>query len=200
MRHGFLVAAMLGVACTVAGCGDNLTGVTPSQSYVFSFENDTQGWTDRAMDIDNPPVEWNIQRAIDMARDGTASMKFYLANYNDKGKIWMERAFEVDSSANYRVDVRYQFATSDFGQANLWRIITGVQSHPVTSVDDLTMRDDTGNGANSDAGYLWTGKQYTVDRRSSAGGKIYVSIGVWGTWETPRTYYVDFVYIAFFKL
>ncbi|MFH1221207.1 MAG: hypothetical protein V1694_12250 [Candidatus Eisenbacteria bacterium] len=49
-------------------------------------------------------------------------------------------------------------------------------------------------------GYLWTGKQYTIDRRSSANGKLYVSIGVWGTWETPRTYYVDFVYIAFFKI
>ena len=27
--------------------------------------------------------------------------------------------------------------------------------------------------------------------RPAADGMIHVVIGVWGTWETPRTYYVD---------
>jgi hypothetical protein len=32
---------------------------------------------------------------------------------------------------------------------------------------------------------------------SDPGGRIHIVIGVWGTWETPRTYYVDNVRLLF---
>ena len=32
---------------------------------------------------------------------------------------------------------------------------------------------------------------------SSPSGALYVSIGIWGTWETSRTYYLDDVTVTF---
>ena len=50
---------------------------------------------------------------------------------------------------------------------------------------------ETGNGAGTDVGFLWSPKEFTRTGRSSAGGTLHVLLGVWGTWETPRTYYLD---------
>lgn len=37
----------------------------------------------------------------------------------------------------------------------------------------------------------WVSKSYTVHARSDERGRLYVSLGVWGTWEAARSYYVD---------
>jgi hypothetical protein len=44
---------------------------------------------------------------------------------------------------------------------------------------------------------VWLDKAYGLDVRSGSSGMLYVIIGVWGVWETPRTYYVDDVRIKF---
>ncbi|KXB06701.1 hypothetical protein AKJ51_03095 [candidate division MSBL1 archaeon SCGC-AAA382A20] len=169
------------------------------ERYHFSFEKGMDNWKVNGTDLDNPPVEWDITRTKEMATDGSASLKFYLANVNDAGKIWIERTFELDPSKVYDIRVSYDFASADFGDLNLWRIITGVSPEPPLSDQKtpLVFQGNTGNRANSDIGFKWLEKSYKFKTQTDAEGKIYVNIGIWGTWETTRKYYFDNILIEY---
>ena len=159
------------------------------------------GWGVSGLDLDDPAVEWSIAQNTTMVDAGNASLRYYLNNINDKGKIWIERPFNVTKDQTYRVTIEYAFATSDFGGANLWRIIAGALPSRVDSVDHLepTYQDRTGNGFDYDSGYVWLEKKYDVSAKSGSDGLLWVVIGVWGTWEGPRTYFVDDVHITLTK-
>lgn len=165
--------------------------------YDFSFEDGMQGWYPRGTDLNDPPIEWSVAPSGDIAAGGIASVRLYLANYNDAGKIWMERPFRLRSNTRYTVTVRYAFASSAFGFVNLWRLITGVHTRPPETRDDLTYQGDTGNGADRDVGYLWRDKSYQFITATDPNAVLYVAIGIWGTWESPGTYFVDDVRISF---
>lgn len=162
----------------------------------FSFENGLQGWTPKATDVDNPSVTWSIEASADRASDGAHSAKFALANLNDAGKIWLERAFSVQPSQSYHVTVQFSLGTNDWGDVNHWTIIAGVRTTPAVTRSDLTYQGHTGNGESSDTGYKWLEKSYDFNLFSTGDGTLYVDIGVWGTWETYRAYYVDNVRIT----
>jgi hypothetical protein len=170
-----------------------------SGSYFFSFENAMDEWVEKGIDLDNPPIEWSIQRTQELARGGSVSVKFYLVNNNDKGKIWIERPFNLKPDCLYRVNVRYAFASADFGNVNHWNIITGVMEKQPQTVDEIISltQGDTGNHSKTDVGYRWLRKSYNFTLRSSPDGKLYVIIGIWGVWETERTYYVDSIFVLF---
>jgi len=153
----------------------------------------------KGTDLDNPPVVWSIQRSQEIARDGHTAIKYYLSNVNDAGKIWIERPFDVKSDSLYQVNVRCSFASADCGDLNLWTIITGVVPEAPQSGDDLIYQGETGNGS-TDPDYEWLDKSYDFTIQSSSSGKLYVIIGVWGTWETARTYYVDKVRVSFTEI
>lgn len=184
------------------GCSDD-TNCDPCPgaplTYMFSFEDSLEGWTAKATDIDHPSVTWSIKRSSAIASNGTTSVELYLENYNDQGKIWIERGFQVKPEADYHVHVGYDFATADWGIANHWRIIAGVIDHPVVDRHDLVYQDYTNNDRDQDDGFVWLDKAYGSDVRSGSSGMLYVMIGVWGIWETPRTYYVDAVKIEFIE-
>lgn len=195
MKH-FLLYLFIGGLFLFGGCVNNPPG---QGDYSFSFEHDMEGWLARGTDLDNPPVEWSIQRSQEIARDGHTAIKYYLSNVNDAGKIWIERPFDVKPDSLYQVNVRYSFASADCGDLNLWTIITGVVPEAPQSGDDLVYQGETGNGS-TDPGYEWLDKSYDFTIQSSSSGKLYVIIGVWGTWETARTYYVDEVQVSFTEI
>lgn len=195
LKHYLPLLIIVLILC--GGCSDNSTDSFPEQmNFFFSFEKDFEGWATSGTDLNNPPVEWSIQRSQDMSREGTTALKLYLANLNDAGKIWAERAFQVKPNTTYQVTINYSFASGDYGFVNHWSIITGVTQQPVKTRDELLYQGSTGNGAQS-PGHKWLSKSYDFTAQSSADGKLYLSIGVWGTWETTRTYYVDSVAISF---
>ena len=169
----------------------------PSHSYYYSFETNMESWEVRGIDLDHPSVDWSIHRSDTMAFHGNISIELYLNNLNDAGKIWIEREFEVIPEQAYEVEIEYAFATADFVSFNLWRIITGVVEMPPETRDDLIFQDYTGNGYDNDVGYIWLNKSYNFIIKSPNDGKLYVIIGIWGTWETPRTYYLDNVNVTF---
>jgi hypothetical protein len=187
--------AAIALVLLLAACG--IEDVNPSKVFVFSFESGTEGWYSNGADLDNPSVDWSINRAVDMSVDSVSSMRIYLDNDNGRAKIWMERMFSVDSAANYRVDVRYQLATRDYGSSGLWTIIAGVGPRAISLTDELVYHDDTANGAGSDVGYLWRYKSYSFDTKSSNAGKLFVNIGIWGTTTGARSYYLDQVLVSF---
>jgi len=191
----FLVALI-----SMCACEDKATEAPPSvSSHLFSFEEDMAGWQARGIDLQlgDSLVAWSIQRTQEMAKDGSTAVKLYLENYNDAGKIWIERSFELSADASYRVKVAYAFCSADFGMANLWTIIAGVAPIQPETRDDLVYQGHTGNGSDTDIGFQWLEKNYTFDVTAGTEGQLYVFVGIWGTWETPRTYYLDSLCVSF---
>jgi hypothetical protein len=112
-------------------------------------------------------------------------------------KVWTERAVNVALSVAYDVDISFDFGTADLGEANLCRILSGAHINSPGTAAALTVQDATGNGSASDVGVQRLHKSYNVRASSDAGGRMQIVIGVWGTWETPRTYYIDNVRLLF---
>ena len=168
----------------------------PSVAYRSSFERDMDGWVAEGTDLDNPPVEWSIERSLDLASDGETAIRLYLNNINDAGKIWVERAFDVEPNREYQVHLEYDFASADWGDMNLWTIITGIAPMPPKAKDGLVYQEDTRNNARPEDGFVWLYKSYDFTVKSEQEGKLYIMIGIWGTWETARTYYIDNVNVA----
>lgn len=180
----------------------------PASEDVFSFEADLQGWTPDATDLafgnctggsgGNCTLAWAIERTTDMAHDGVASVKMSLDNFNDAGKIWIKRAFDAAPGQLVRVHLSFALASADYGSVNHWTILAGALPSPPVASNDLApvIRGDTGNGLSTSGGYVWLEETYESTARADAEGHVYVIVGVWGTWETPRTYYVDAIWVV----
>ncbi len=186
---------MLTIACVVQT--RNRVG-----DFFFSFEDDLEGWTINAIDVGEEggvSDDWTISRSQDMSRDGATSVKLDLANYNDAGKVWMERTFPVQANRSYQVELRFSFASADWGSANLWTLIAGVLPEHPRTIEELrpAYQGDTGNGRDSGpADFVWLDKSYVVNVQSDSMATLHVVIGVWGTYEVARTYYVDSVRVT----
>ncbi len=169
----------------------------------FSFESDFEGWTAHGTDLElgDGFIDWSITRSEEKAKHGTASLKFSIDNRNDNGKIWVERPFTVEPNQIYQVNVKYAFASHDYGQANLFDIITGVlKKRPQTRYDLYpALKNPTGNGSDSDVGHKWKNREYEFTLRSDDQTMLYVVIGIAGTHEVGRTYYFDNVSVTFSK-
>lgn len=156
-----------------------------------------EGWTPAGVDLDHPPVEWSIERSEEMANDGNTSIKLSLNNLNDAGKIWIEHEYLCQPNELLNVKIEYDFASSDWGDVNLWRIIAGVHNTPPRSRDGLYFQEDTGINGSPETGYKWLHKSYSFNVDSGETGKLTVAVGVWGTWETLRVYFIDNLKISF---
>lgn len=188
----FSILALTGIAA-MAACDDDPTG--PAEPAMFDFDASLQGWMTDGTDLMDPPVDWSIDQTTDFAHTGDGSVELRLDNLNDAGKIWIVRSFDGVPGQTYQVDLSFALGTADWGDTNLWTIIAGAHSLEPQVADDLTFRDDTGNGAGEDVGYRWVDHRYTSQVTANASGEFYVAIGVWGTYEVERTYFLDDVVI-----
>jgi hypothetical protein len=184
-------------AAVLVACADDMTGPGGIVRFESSFEAGLDGFVADGTDLDDPPIEWSIARTDERADDGEWSVRLELENLNDAGKIWIERPFDLEAGVAYDVEVSYAFGTSDFGDVNIWTIIAGIGPQDPESVDDLTFQGSTATGNDEDVGIVWLENVFTSTATASAEGELWVSIGVWGTSEFPRTYYLDDVEIAF---
>ena len=190
------VASAVGVLA--AACGASSDEPFLRQTFGFTFESDLGRWMADGTDLDDPPVTWSVERSDDLAESGDWSVRLSLDNLNDAGKIWMERAFELQPGATYDVEAAFDFASADLGDIGLWTIIAGVSEADPETVDDLAFRDETGNGASDDVGHVWGARTYSLGMATAGGdGLLWVALGVWGTFETPRTYFVDDIELTF---
>jgi hypothetical protein len=190
------VASAVGVLA--AACGASTDEPFLRRTFGFTFESDLGGWVADGTDLDDPPVTWSVERSDELAERGDWSVRLSLDNLNDAGKIWMERPFELQPGATYDVEVAFDFASADFGEFGLWTIIAGVSAADPETVDDLVFRDETGNGADEDMGHLWGARSYPLGTATTdAEGLLWVALGVWGTFETTRTYFLDDLELTF---
>jgi hypothetical protein len=193
-------AGVLAMAFALGACSDDITQPV-DQTFAFAFDSGLEAWSANATDTDNPPVTWSIDHTMDMGNDDDGAVELTLDNLNDAGKIWVEREFDsLEPNTTYEVTVSFAFATEDYGTINLWRIIAGVTTDAPEDADDLEFQGETGNGEDEDVGYQWLDKTYTFTAETDAAGELWVSVGIWGTFEVVRTYFVDDLQVRFERL
>lgn len=192
------LAVMLSVLGS--GCDDGVLLIHPEFEHAYGFESGLEGWTPVGADLGSPEVDWSVGPSAEQARQGTQSARYHLVNANGASKVWLERSFAVEPNQAYDVEIAFDLASADFGEANLWRVIAGAHPLPPRSADELTFRGDTGNGADTDVGHRWIERRYTARATSTSQGRLHAAIGFWGTWETARTYYVDNLRLVFTRV
>lgn len=190
---------MLALLTTLLMACDQVADIVfvPEFDVTYSFEAGLEGWFGNGVDLADPSVTWSVEASSELASSGAIAARLYIDNTNGMAKVWIERAEAVEPSVAYDVDISFDFGTADFGEVNLWRILAGAHSASPGTAAALTVQDATGNGSASDVGVQWLQKSYRMRAVSDPGGRIHIVIGVWGTWETPRTYYVDNVRLLF---
>jgi hypothetical protein len=195
-RRWLPIASAVGVLA--GGCSASTDEPFLRQTFGFTFESDAGDWVPDGTDLEDPPVTWSVERSDDLAEHGNWAIRLSLDNLNDAGKVWMERAFELRPGTTYDVEVAFDFASADFGEIGLWTIISGVSETDPETVDDLVFRDETGNGSSEDVGHLWGTRSYSLGPATAdEDGLLWVALGVWGTFETSRTYFVDDLELTF---
>lgn len=193
---GALLAAL--VAAGLCACGpDNNGGQLPQNPEVFEFgfETGLNGFSADAADLEvgGDEVDWSITQSSEEANAGSSSAKLYVNNLTDAAKIWLEQPLELDPNSSYEIEIEFDFATMDAGDFNHWTIIAGVLPDDPEAPADLEdiYRGDTAAMADIVPSHVWLAKSYTQTVTTDASGEIWLTLGVWGTWETARTYYID---------
>lgn len=185
-------ALLLLVGLTLAGC-DRIGEIVivPEFDLTYSFEGGLEGWVPAGVDLSGPTVMWSIETSADFVSTGSQAIRFVLDNTNGKGKIWIEREFEVEAERAYDVRITFDLASADSGDP--WRILAGAHGAPPVTAAELTVQDAT---ATADQ-HEWTERSYTVRATSDEDGAVYVVLGFWGTSAENRTYYLDNVRLVF---
>lgn len=183
----------------VAGCS---TITAPQEvDNRASFELSLAPWYAVAIDTGSTGgahATWNVARSDTTASDGAWSVRLQAMNATDAVKVFLERRYAVARSPSgaYDVTIAFDFGTSDHGAVNLWRIVAGAFAEPPRAATALepAFREETG-GAATPGTLRWVPKEYST-RVVPGRGEIYVTIGVWGTFEAERTYFVDNVRVT----
>ena len=162
----------------------------PEESRFYTFENDMQGWTANSTNL--ATGDWSISHSAEIWVDGASSLKIDLNNQSAKGEVWIERPFEVEPGNKYRVNVDYAFSSRNFSD---YRIIARVFRSPPLTADDLfsAHQDET------PVVPLWWPKSYEFTMKSKKSSTLYVVIGVLGTAQTQREYFIDSLCVTLTK-
>jgi len=198
------IATLLGLSLSLNGC--RIFVEVRDGDVFFSFESGFDNWAARGIDVGaGGTLHWSVTTSTQLAREGASSLRFELNNFGGDGKIWIERPFRFDSARTRRVTVRFAFASADLGTVGNFRILAGVRGSPPGSGTHLTplAQDDTGNGRTTESGYQWMDKSYTFTLESlppnppGTQGEVWILIGVWGTSNAHRSYFVDSLHVTF---
>lgn len=161
--------------------------------YTYGFESGTlEGWAADATDQGQCP--WHITPSTKLRYAGMWSLEYYMNNFNDATKIWIERAYDVQSGRRYDVSLTWKLATRDAAVGACPVIVYVGGRDPETHDDEFqvigySIGDGTGNWTWLSESYLRTG--VLPGAGSGTSGKIWVAIGMWGTFEVSYTWYVD---------
>src|SRR3569832_63088 len=110
------------------GCSESTaidTGGSVDLSY--SFDQGLADWQTGETDIivGGNPIAWHIKPSSVFTFDGNPALEFYMENFSDAAKIWITRPVSLSPNTDYQVRVSYELATSDWGDANFFSLMTG---------------------------------------------------------------------------
>lgn len=186
-----LGAIALSLVATIGCDGEEFA----RRTFGFTFESSLEPWEIDGTDLDQPPVTWSIERSMERSSAGEWAVQLQLDNVNDAGKIWIEMPVtNLAPFETYEISLAFDFGSSD-GPVNAWRIIAGVSPESPETADDLTFQGST-EVPSGPGDFSFVRKEFTFTSTANATGMIWFSIGVWGTSEFPRTFYIDNVDMA----
>lgn len=187
-RHALL--ALLGSVSALSACAGLADPViVPEFEFSFSFESGLDGWTPSSADVG--AGTWAIEGSSERASAGARSARLQLANPGGAGKVWLTRELEVTPNKRYSVDFSVALATSDHGTVAPWKVIVGMRATPPLSAAELDFQGDTSSGPETSAGVVWAVKSFTMTAMADAEGRLFLTVGVWGTSPGTRTYWLD---------
>ena len=173
-----------------------LASVCTAATYYYSFESGTlEGWTADATDQGQCP--WHIIPSRKLFYAGLWSLEYYMVNTNDATKIWIERSYDVPAGRRYDVSLTWKLATKD-SPVTACPVIVYVDNHDLETHDDTIQIIGYSQGGGT-GDWVWLSESYlrtgVLPGTSSVPGqgKIWVAIGMWGTFEVSFTWYVDSV-------
>jgi hypothetical protein len=202
LRGGVALLA-LSAAALLGACSSNNVGPGNPGSpkvFEFGFESGLDGFVADGADLEvgGDEIDWSITASDEKASAGDQSAKINADNLTDACKVWLEQELELDPNSTYSVKIDFDFATFDMGDFNHWTIVAGVLATDPEAGADLEdiYQGDTAAGSDLLEDYVWLPKSYTQTFTTGADGKAWLTLGVWGTWETERTYYIDKVKVT----
>lgn len=182
------VLAMIG-ATAPTGVAVGSDDASPESTYQESFEKGFGGWTPAT---DGLARDWEItripgDRRVHSCADGSWCLSYYLDGRNDDGTIWVERQFTVPPSAKLRLEMTFWLLNEFESGANMWPIVAYFGRTPPAVESDFTIVGRTEERVG------WTRHVHGQSVNSSETGTVWIAFGIGATWETERTYLLDFV-------
>ncbi len=190
VRLALLTAAVLAPGCS----GPDARQPILRFSDRWSFEAGLEGWQPRGLDLElgGGEIAWSIAPSTARASDGSISLELYLENYNDAGKIFIERAIDLEPDTDYDVALRFDLGTQDRGDVNLFVVVAGaLASSPTSREEIMALGQGSTRSGSEEPVWVWVPKKVHTRVHTGASGRVFVVVGIWGTWETPATYYLD---------
>src|SRR5205823_5683164 len=129
--------------------------------------------------------------------EGAWSARIFLDNRSDAGKVWLARTYPLVPLRAYDVHVEFALGTADAGPIGAFRVLAGAAPSVPANGDEAVAlaRDDTGNGGETEV--AWRLRSYDSVAAAGPSGELTAVVGVWGTFEAQRTYYLDSLAIEF---
>jgi hypothetical protein len=159
----------------------------------FSFENDLEGWTPRAIDLLflNGSLPWSVTRSQQFFQDGGNSAQIEIDNANGRAQVWLEKAIAVEPGRKYRINIEYGFfKQSATGQAIL---LTGVvrKSPPSAHAMEPNYQEVI-----EKAGFPWKRRQFQFIVKAKQTSTLYVIIGVFARQNGIHLYNFDNICVS----
>jgi hypothetical protein len=180
------------------GCGSKARDDPPIARYAFSFENDMEAWSPRALDVtvavgdSTGEIPWHIQRTNARASSGSIALEYYFFNQTDAAKIWIERDFLLQPGHNYDYELSFDFWApgSPFTGSPLF---AGMVAESPRSRAEIVSQVIGGTGSGGVGRWTTHAARGTVQADST--GIVHAIVGVWGTFEIAFTYDLDNVHL-----
>ncbi|NJD17917.1 MAG: hypothetical protein FIA95_01335 [Gemmatimonadetes bacterium] len=190
-----VVVAALAAALGAPSC-DRLPEavIFPEFELTYSFESGLDGWTVSSADLG--AGSWAAEPSVERATDGTRSARLSLANPEGAGKGWITRELQLTPKKSYTAEISVDLATADHGVADAWKLILTARETPPAGAASLDFQGDTSSGRDTATGVTWVEKRFVLPVQGDDEGKLYLSLGVWGTTPGARTYWVDRVQVV----
>lgn len=190
------LAVALALSAPLAACDTHPEAtIFPEFEFLFSFEQGIAEWTPASADLGAGSA--SVTGAQDQASQGTRSAKLSLDNPAGSGKVWMTRELDVTPDQRYSVEVTFDLRTSD-AAGDAWALVTAVKPEPPVSSAALEYQGDTSAGGQAGGG--WVEKSVTLLAQADEEGRLYLTLGLWGTTAGTRDYWIDNVRLVLMRI
>lgn len=172
--------------------------IVPEFDFAFSFETGLGGWTVAQADLGTGTGSIAITSAD--ATDGSNSVRLSLTNPAGTGKVWMTRELEVTPDQSYSVEVSFDLSTGDHGTVDSWKLVVGLRDAAPTGPAGLDFQGDTSTGSETGSGTVWVEKSFTMAAKADDEGRLFFTLGLWGTSAGSRSFAMDNVRVVLTRI